>query len=154
MYQCQSRNPLIIRHPESVGAGKRINALCYNYDVIPTLLELADIPIPETMQAQSLVPLMSGEVDSFRSCVTSGYNDWCMYRDQEYLMFQQINGEGTVLIDLNADPQEERNIADGNENLIGKLRQQLETECGGIPANPGWSWPPNEIYASKFPRVF
>jgi len=69
-------------------------------------------------------------------------------------MFQQFNGAGTVLIDLNADPLEERNIANGNENLVIDLRQRLEAECGGLPTNPGWSWPPNEIYASKFPRVF
>ena len=154
MYQCQSRNPLIIRHPEGLGAGKRIDALCYNCDVTPTLLELADIPIPEVMQAKSLAPLLRGEADSFRSCVTSGYNDWLMYRDQKYLVFQQFSGAGTVLIDLDADPREERNIADGNEELIIHLRQRLEAECGGLPVNPGWSWPPNEIYASEFPRVF
>ena len=77
-----------------------------------------------------------------------------MYRDQKYLVFQQFSGAGTVLIDLDADPREERNIADGNEELIIHLRQRLEAECGGLPVNPGWSWPPNEIYASEFPRVF
>jgi arylsulfatase A-like enzyme len=154
MYQCQSRNPLIIREPEGVGAGKRIDALCYNYDITPTLLELVGLPIPAEMQAKSLAPLLRGETDSFRPCVTSGYNNWCMYRDRAYLMFQQFNGEGTVLIDLNADPREERNTADGNEDLVRDLRQRLEAECGGLPANPGWSWPPSELYAAKFPRVF
>ena len=154
MYQCQSRNPLIIRHPDGLGAGKRIDALCYNSDVTSTLLELVDAPVPDEVQGRSLVPLLRGEIDSLRECVTSGYNDWCMYRDHDYLMLQQFSGDGTVLIDLNVDPLEEHNIADGNEDIVRDLRCRLEAECGGFPPNPGWSWPADKTYGSKFPHVF
>ena len=156
MYQCQSRNPLIIRHPEGLGAGERINALCYNMDVVPTLLELAGVELPEGLEGQSLVPLLRGERESLRCCVTSGFNAWVMYRDERHLMFQQFGGDGTVLIDLEADPREEKNIAEGNEALVKKLRGLLESECGGLPENPPsyWGWPPKPESAKLFPRIF
>jgi len=154
MYQCQSRNPLIIRHPGGLGAGKRMEALCYNCDLMPTLLELLGIAIPDAVQAQSLAGLLTGRRNALRSCVTSGYNEWIMFRDEAHLMFQRLRGDGTVLIDLKADPLEQRNIAEGNEALIGQLRRRLEEECGGLPADPGWSWPAKPEYAARFPRVW
>jgi len=156
MFQCQSRNPLMIRHPEGLGAGTRIDALCYNMDVMPTLLELVGVEAPEALEARSLVPLMRGETETLRDCVTSGFNAWVMYRDEAYLMFQQFSGEGTVLIDLKADPREEKNIAEGNDGLINELRKRLEAECGGLPKKPPiyWDWPPKPETRSLFPRVF
>ncbi|MFC1734703.1 sulfatase [Candidatus Hydrogenedentota bacterium] len=155
MYACQSRTPLIVCHPEGLGAGRKVDALCYNMDIFPTLLELVGAPLPEDLDAKSLVPFMRGDTTPIRDCVTSGYNEWIMYRDLEWLMCQTVEGEGTILIDLEADPDEVNNIAEGNETLVNKLRAKLEAECGGFPDPwpvPGWPAPPE--FQAKFPRIF
>ena len=155
MYQCQSRNPLIVRHPSGLGAGKAIGALCYNMDIMPTLLEFAGREIPEEVEAMSLAPLMRDETESIRSCVTSGYNAWAMYRDESYLMTQHFDGSDVLLHDLKKDPREERNIAKGNKELVRKLRTALEKECGSLPEpQPHWTWPPAPESEAMFPRLF
>jgi arylsulfatase A-like enzyme len=51
--------PLILWGPGRVPAGVTVDEIVQSLDVMPTLLDLAGLEIPETAQGQSLVPLMS-----------------------------------------------------------------------------------------------
>jgi arylsulfatase A-like enzyme len=54
------------------GAARRTPALVQPPDVTPTMLELAEIPAPETFHGRSLVPVLQGEIDTGREiAVTS-----------------------------------------------------------------------------------
>ena len=48
-YECLSRIPVIIRHPEGVGAGRTFEGLVEEVDLAPTVLEFLGSPIPPTM---------------------------------------------------------------------------------------------------------
>jgi arylsulfatase A-like enzyme len=50
--------PLIVRAPGLVPEGKRIAAAVGLIDVLPTVLELLDVPRPRLVQGRSLVPLL------------------------------------------------------------------------------------------------
>ena len=50
--------PLIVRLPGGELGGTRVTGQASLLDVMPTLLELLDLPGPETMQGRSLVPAM------------------------------------------------------------------------------------------------
>ena len=52
--------PLILIWPGHIPPGQRIAEPVSLLDVLPTVLELADLPPPEVMQGQSLVPLLMG----------------------------------------------------------------------------------------------
>ena len=54
---------LIIRYPGRTGwtGGRRIAAMISNIDVLPTLLDLLDIPIPDKVQGVSLLRVLDGE---------------------------------------------------------------------------------------------
>lgn len=56
-----SRIPLIVVWPGRIPAGQRFTDAVSMIDVLPTVLELAGIPMPEIMQGQSLAPLLLGE---------------------------------------------------------------------------------------------
>ncbi len=56
-----SRVPLMIYDPRSSSAGKQLRsaALTGNIDFAPTILELAELPVPENMDGVSLLPLLT-----------------------------------------------------------------------------------------------
>jgi arylsulfatase A-like enzyme len=56
-----SRIPMIIVWPERIAPGQRFSDPVSMIDMLPTILDLADQPMPEVMQGQSLAPLLLGE---------------------------------------------------------------------------------------------
>lgn len=60
MYEPGLRVPLIARGP-GIKAGATPGAFVANMDLAPTFLDLAGLPIPDSMQGRSLVPLLHGQ---------------------------------------------------------------------------------------------
>ncbi len=56
-----SRIPLIVVWPERISAGQRFSDPVSMIDVLTTILDLVDLPMPQVMQGQSLGPLLLGE---------------------------------------------------------------------------------------------
>jgi len=67
MYDQTLHVPLIIRYPGVVPAGKRVAGFNQHKDLVPTLLELADIESGIPFDGCSLMPLVRGEVPSHES---------------------------------------------------------------------------------------
>lgn len=60
MYEPGLRVPLLARGP-GIKAGSMPSQFVANIDLAPTFLDLAGIPVPESMQGHSLAPLLRGE---------------------------------------------------------------------------------------------
>ncbi len=58
LYGEMTNVPLILWGPGRVAAGRVVEETVQSLDLAPTLLDLSRLPIPETMQGQSLVPLL------------------------------------------------------------------------------------------------
>ena len=58
----RSRVPLIFVWPGRIVSGRRFESPVSMIDVLPTLLELSDLPPPEVLQGRSLAPLLTGQV--------------------------------------------------------------------------------------------
>ncbi len=56
-----SRIPMIFVWPGHILPGQRFSDPVSMVDVLPTILDLADLPMPEVMQGQSLAPLLLGK---------------------------------------------------------------------------------------------
>ena len=54
-----NRVPMLIWGPGRVPAGLKIDAVVQTIDLMPTLLDLSGLPIPERAQGQTLVPLLT-----------------------------------------------------------------------------------------------
>ncbi|MGH9465501.1 MAG: sulfatase-like hydrolase/transferase, partial [Thermoanaerobaculia bacterium] len=75
-----TRVPLVVVWPEHIPGGRRYPQPVSMIDVLPTLLDLLDLPRPEVLQGQSLAPLLTGGtqevrpviLDEFRVDQTSG----------------------------------------------------------------------------------
>jgi arylsulfatase A-like enzyme len=58
-----SHVPLVVVWPGRIAPGQRFADAVSMIDVLPTILDLVDLPMPEVMQGQSLAPLLLGESD-------------------------------------------------------------------------------------------
>jgi arylsulfatase A-like enzyme len=56
-----SRIPLIVVWPGHIAGGQRFSQPVSMIDMLPTILDLVDLPMPQVMQGQSLAPLLLGE---------------------------------------------------------------------------------------------
>ena len=117
--------PLIVAGP-GVQQGERSDALVELVDIAPTLLDAAEIDIPESMQGKSLMPLLSGdtELHQHKSHVFCQYHDamaagtvqlagrefdashGTMYFDGRYKLCVYHGHEIGELYDLESDPHE------------------------------------------------
>ena len=72
LYEPTCHVGMLIRHPDGLAAGQRLKAIVQPPDLAPTILEFLGAPIPETVQAKSLMPLLRGETDTHHDMALSG----------------------------------------------------------------------------------
>jgi len=124
-YEGLVRVPLIFSWPKRFRQGVRSNALVELVDITPTLLELNGLPVPETMQGKSLLPILEGKADPnhhrdfVRSVfyrVLEGPQSYAtMIRTHEYKLVNYHGHEVGELFDLTNDPHEFENQWDNPE---------------------------------------
>jgi arylsulfatase A-like enzyme len=99
-----SRIPLVFVWPEKIAAGQRFSEPVSMIDVLPTVLDLVGLPLPEVMQGQSLAPLLRGE---------PGWEPRPVILDQFELdddsgelrgRIEVIDGRWGASLEINADP--------------------------------------------------
>ena len=125
------RVPLIWRWPGRIQPG-RSDAMIQQPDILPTLLELADIPCPE-VDGVSLAPVMNGKQWS-REEVHFLENTYekkrgIRTRQHKFLRHYEEELQSVVrreLYDLEADPLEQANEVDRRPELSEALNAQME----------------------------
>ena len=132
MFEWSARIPMILMPTADcarVGHHRRDDRLAELRDVMPTLLDLCDIPIPGTVEGYSLV---SNEQRDHLYC--EHYEDeraMRMIRSEQYKLIWYPTGNRVQLFDLEKDPQEMYNLsdfptyADVRERLTDLLIQNL-----------------------------
>jgi arylsulfatase A-like enzyme len=100
-----SRIPLIVVWPERIAAGQRFSDPVSMIDMLPTILDLVDLPMPQVMQGQSLAPLLLGEagweprpviLDEFAVDGTTGE-----FRGR----IEVVDGRWGASLEINPDPE-------------------------------------------------
>lgn len=156
MYEESIRIPLIMRYPAVAKPGSTVDDMVLNIDVAPTLLELAGVPAPETMQGRSVLPLLAGQVRAWRTSFL--YEYWMDLTDRVPRMLGVRTGEWKLIrypdiddidemYDLKQDPYEMTNLA-----LLPKYavkHKQLSEELDRLMKETGYGSKP----IPKQPRV-
>ncbi|WP_281890622.1 sulfatase [Paenibacillus sp. YYML68] len=73
MYEPVVRIPLLVKLPKNANKGTRLDTFAEIIDLLPTVLDAADIPLPDHVQGRSLLPVCRGEVKVHRTEVHSQY---------------------------------------------------------------------------------
>lgn len=148
MWEEDIRVPLVIYDPRLPAArrGAKIDQLALNVDCAPTMLDLAGLPAPKSMQGRSLAPLLRGETPpDWRTDFFYEHRTLPKIippcegvRTERWKYIRWIASEPLVeeLYDLQADPYEERNLAGDAAfaDQLAKLRTrwaELRKELGG-----------------------
>ncbi len=115
MWEEQLRVPLMIRFPNAAHAGKRINAPTMLVDILPTVLNQLDLPIPPAVQGESLLPYIGGEKDGASRMRVAEYLNFFSFRfNQRWKAIVEVQPDNRVktwLFDLDSDPGETTNLA-------------------------------------------
>ena len=111
LYETSMKAPLIISGP-GIPTSTTTDALVYLYDLFPTLLDYLELEIPEGVDGQSIMPVISGEVKDIRNSLFTAYSgSQRAVKDHRWKLIQYPEIHHTQLFDLKHDPYELNNLA-------------------------------------------
>ncbi|MCM3873102.1 MAG: sulfatase, partial [Pyrinomonadaceae bacterium] len=154
-YEESIRMPLLVRYPKAIKAGTIRDEFALNIDLAPTLLELAGVDVPATMQGRSLVPLLQGERPAWRnSFLIEYYSDkvfprvlqmgYKAVRNERWKYIHYLELEGMdELYDLKIDPYEMKNLIHepSAAMALAEMKQEMERLLKETSANPASTGP-------------
>jgi arylsulfatase A-like enzyme len=116
------RSPLFVRWPGTIAPDRHIAELAGAIDLLPTLLDLADVPRigSKPLDGVSLKPFLLE--DDFKTLDRRIYSIWqgnVSVRTQRY----RLDGQGR-LYDLETDPSQSRDVAINLPTLAAELQSQ------------------------------
>jgi len=131
--------PLAIWTPGSGEEGKQVGALVSQLDMLPTILDYLEIPVPETCQGTTLRPLIEGREDSVHDFVLAEYTggaapDSYSLRSVSYKYCEEAGKQFGY--DLKSDPKEQRKIMPPDFCVeLKALEEQFHNLRGGSLAD-------------------
>ncbi len=117
MYEQAIRVPWLIRYPGVIEKGSITDKWGINIDNAPTILDLANLPIPEDMQGQSLKSIIEGKApDNWQNALYYHYYEFADgnhfvlpnygVRTDRYKLINYYSENQWELFDLKKDPNE------------------------------------------------
>lgn len=135
--------PLIFRWPDTIPADRVEDHIVTNYDFMPSLLSLLDLPMPDKPKSpgRDFSPALRGEpLENWDDVVFYEFENVRHIRTADWKYVERLGQEpATELYDLQADPDELDNLAGAEEHaalraeLRGRLHEWFETH-----ADPQW----------------
>jgi arylsulfatase A-like enzyme len=133
------RVPFLVRYPRLLGRKPRRSSTPIDApDIMPTLLGLAGLPVPGSVQGRNYAPLIAGrEKDkpdaaallnlpvSFSVVRRQGFAEYRGLRTPRHTYVRSIHGPW-LLYDNQADPFQMRNLVDAQPDLRSRLDRRLD----------------------------
>jgi arylsulfatase A-like enzyme len=130
LYEHSVRVPLVVRGP-GIAAGQRTEAMCYLFDVLPTLGRVCGVANPKTSEGIDLSAVLRAPAKAGRGRLMFAYRDLQRaIRDDRWKLIRYPQVDRTQLFDLQADPHERANLAEQPEQSakVAELTSLLEQE--------------------------
>lgn len=149
-YEQSLRIPFIVHDPRpQARKGFVFDEMVLNIDVAPTLLGLAGVPVPKTMDGRSLVPLIDGEKTEWRDHFFHEYytspanapryiprSVGVRTVNRKYVRWIDLDPPVEEFYDLEKDPLERTNLINNPEyrRQVETLRETFESWRRGNPS--------------------
>jgi arylsulfatase A-like enzyme len=128
VYDHSVRSPFIIKGP-GIEQGKTRTGRFHLNSLFATTAELAGVEIPDTVEAPSAVPVITGEKDTLHNTIYTGYKHYSqMVQDDRHKLIRYPVLRKLQLFDLQQDPWEIQNLADdpAYADTIQELTNHME----------------------------
>jgi arylsulfatase A-like enzyme len=131
--------PLVFWSPDRIPGGRRIPGIVRQIDLLPTLLDLCDIPPVDMMLGDSFAGVLSGEEELTPGRLSlselrkqRGY-DVRAIQDERYKLVVARKGqrERFMLFDLDIDPLEKRDISEEKPQKVSEMFSAMEEIIAG-----------------------
>jgi len=149
-YEPSARIPLLVRAPQRFGIrpGTVVREPVGLEDIMPTCLELAGAPIPESVEGRSFLPLLRGEKVAWREhmhiehapmhhTLTDGREKYIWFVADGREQFFRLTADPQECHDLARKPEETGRMAYWRGALINKLKNRSEGFTDGTRLIPG-----------------
>ncbi|MSU48790.1 MAG: DUF4976 domain-containing protein [Opitutus sp.] len=160
LYEHSMRVPLIVSGP-GLPANKTTGAMCYLFDVLPTLGALCGVAGPATSEGRDLTATLRDPAKPARTSMMFAYRGvQRALRDERYKLIRYPQVDRTQLFDLATDPAERTDLADRPEHAtrVAAMTAALAAEMKGLddpqslsvatPRPAAWS-PPVKLPPAK-----
>jgi len=128
LYDEQLHVPLIVKLPGRTD-GKSIADRVSSIDVMPTVLDVLDVPVPERVRGTSLVSAMLGEPVKRDVFSETNYREYTFKRSvitpDGWKLIYTLESKTRELYDLNTDPGETRNLAATDPARADELQRRV-----------------------------
>jgi len=129
--------PLIIRHPDSRWRGKRVSGFVQAQDIMPTMLKLLGVDVPDRAQGEDMWSLVRDERDSLHDFIITAYNHYASIRNRDwnYIMpytephpsIRKRERHPPRLFNLHSERGEEEDVIGDFPDVAAEMRERLET---------------------------
>jgi arylsulfatase A-like enzyme len=133
LYEGGLRVPLIVRWPGKVPAGKVVDTPVINTDWLATLLEVAEISVPSTVDGVSILPILLRGASAnertfywhFPHYTNQGSQPGGALRQGDWKLIENYEDGRLELYNLEADPAEQNDLASGQPERAAAMQQEL-----------------------------
>ncbi|HPE74644.1 MAG TPA: sulfatase-like hydrolase/transferase [Draconibacterium sp.] len=119
-YEWSARVPLILRFPDKMAAGRKVETTVSLIDIVPTIFDYSSVP--EDLQfksdGKSLLPLLENEDNSCFVISEShfeGVYTTCFMVRMDDFKYNYFHNYGEQLFNIKIDPEEWNNLAENEE---------------------------------------
>lgn len=174
-YDANLRAPLLIRYPKRFPQDAVCTQPVAGHDLIPTFFSLANVELPWSMHGRDVLTLLENpesewndpvmlenlrnyygrDTDAGRGRGMDGVPWWIFLRKGQYKYIRTlVADEVEELYDLDADPEELRNLAVREENreLLAQFREMLISELRRTDAGLVDNLPPVKVMTAETTR--
>ena len=126
--------PAIVRLPNDQYRNRRISDLVSSIDLLPTILDAADLELPQQIDGKSIIPLLKREAEKHRDALFAEIHSQghqgkiIMCRTQKYkYVYHWLSDDVDELYDLEIDPGELNNLwADAaHQDIVIEMKNQI-----------------------------
>lgn len=162
VYNGGTRVPFYIQYSEKFKEPKVINKMSAHIDVLPTILELCNLNVPNDrkIDGQSLVPLINSKSTNDRFL----FSYWTRRFPEKYINMSIQNDnyklvgnndfdskiEEFELYDLIKDPLESKNVINQNIELAKSFKIEMDNSINDLLESENIKNPPRIIVGSEF----
>jgi arylsulfatase A-like enzyme len=138
-YEHTANVPLILAGPD-VPAGKRFEAQCALRDLFPTICQMNDLKVPDSVQGKSLLPVLTGRKAEVHDAVYGYFTDtqrmmrtadgWKLiwYPKAERTQLFNVAEDADELNDLAAKPDHQERL----KQMMGSLKSWLRERADAL----------------------